>query len=157
MVPRGAEANRKVFMLNWVELWGIGSFALQNTNVMSLLPKCLLAQSAKAWDKESEAEEMRSDAFCISIMDLSESLLKTVRGDTSVDFGACSMCLYLVYVAEACCSAGLPWRYTGFLCKLLLFYGQQLNGVRSPQACLYKPHIPHQDLSCEYAQSSCCW
>lgn len=65
--------------------------------------------------------------------------------------------LYLVYVAEACCSAGSPWRYTGFLCKVLVFYGQQLNGVRSLEARLYKPHIPHQDLSCGYAQSSCCW
>lgn len=60
------------------------------------------------------------------------------------------MYLYRVYVAEACCSAGSPWRYTGFLCKLLVFYGQQLNGVRSLEAGLYKPHIPHQDLSCGY-------
>lgn len=47
-------------------------------NDMSLLPKHLLSHSAKTQDKEKGAEEMRSAAFCITIMDLSEVLLKTV-------------------------------------------------------------------------------
>lgn len=93
---------------------------------------------------------MRSVAFCITIMILSESLLKTMRQGTPEEFGVGSICLNTVYVPEACYSVGSPWRYTGFSCKLFLFYGQQWNCARPREACLYNPHFPRQDLSCKY-------
>lgn len=151
--------------LQWVDVqiklsvWSygdIGSFVLQNINAVPLLPEHLLSHSPKAWGKEKGADKMRSDAFCIAVMVLSESLWKTVRWGSSVEFSTGSICLNILYGARPCCSAGSPGRYMGFLCKRLLFYGQQLNSARSLEACLYKPHIPHQDLSCEHAQCPQC-
>jgi len=93
---------------------------------------------------------MRSVAFCITIMVLSESLLEIARQGTPEEFRAGSICLNTFHVPGACYSVGSPWRYMGFSCRLLLSYGQQWNCARPQEACLYNSHFPCQDLSCKY-------